>query len=199
MEFCNFGEEIPTDKNINEDDNGYELNVIFNGTNPLIYRIIQVPKDITFRKLHEVIQVVCGFENYHMYQFIDIDENLYIIDENDESIEDKTMIAQKTRINKHFTKNPYILYEYDFGDEWYMTIELSKTVPDTSKAQIMSYEGEYNPAEDIGGPFEFMELLELKQDGYDEDDLDEEELEVLEEIKKIDIKKIQKKLDKIKL
>ncbi|MDO5826395.1 MAG: hypothetical protein Q4Q22_08435, partial [Methanosphaera sp.] len=101
-------EKNANDDRYNEDDNGYELKIILNRSNPTIYRTIQVPKEITFRKLHDIIQIVYGFENRYKYQFIDLDENINIIDENDDIFKEKTKTAQKTCIKEHCINNQFL-------------------------------------------------------------------------------------------
>lgn len=47
----------------------YRLHISVLQTDPTIWRLFQVPGRITLHRLHEIIQVVVGWENYHFYEF----------------------------------------------------------------------------------------------------------------------------------
>ena len=46
-----------------------QIKVMLNGTGPPIWRRFLVLSDITLRNLHQVLQVVMGWTNSHLYQF----------------------------------------------------------------------------------------------------------------------------------
>ncbi len=46
-----------------------ELKISLADIEPEIWRKIQVTDATTFKKLHEIIQIVMGWENYHLYEF----------------------------------------------------------------------------------------------------------------------------------
>lgn len=175
------------------DKDGLDLYVIFNELEPLTCRNIQVPLNISFSQLHDIIQIVTGFDNYHNYQFIDLEENLYISDD-----PDSVRRASQLTVGQYFRNKEYILYEYDFGDSWVMTIQLNKHIEiEKSYAKLVDYRGKYNPIDDCGGPLNFMELLEIKEECFDEDDYNEEDIEDIKSIKKINVDKINKKLSEL--
>jgi hypothetical protein len=39
------------------------------GTDPLIWRQVEVPTSITLKVLHEIIQAAMGWLNYHLWEF----------------------------------------------------------------------------------------------------------------------------------
>src|SRR5579863_5933165 len=47
----------------------YQCKVALIGITPLIWRRVQVTGDYTLAQLHRVLQVVMGWENYHLYMF----------------------------------------------------------------------------------------------------------------------------------
>ena len=48
----------------------YQLMVTLLESEPPIWRRLQVPADISLTKLHRVLQVVMGWEESHLHQFI---------------------------------------------------------------------------------------------------------------------------------
>ena len=47
----------------------YQIKVTLRGTRPAIWRRIMVPKNITLRKLHEILQVAMGWTDSHLHHF----------------------------------------------------------------------------------------------------------------------------------
>ncbi len=48
----------------------YQIKVTLNDTRPPIWRRIQVPADTTLRKLHDILQIVMGWTDSHLHQFV---------------------------------------------------------------------------------------------------------------------------------
>lgn len=48
---------------------GYQLKITLKGTSPPVWRRIWIPADMTFRNLHEAIQYLFGWMDYHLYDF----------------------------------------------------------------------------------------------------------------------------------
>lgn len=44
---------------------GYQLKITLKGTSPPVWRRIWIPADMTFRNLHEAIQYLFGWMDYH--------------------------------------------------------------------------------------------------------------------------------------
>jgi len=47
----------------------YELKVTLNHVKPPIWRAFQVPREITLARLHKILQIAMGWEDYHLYEF----------------------------------------------------------------------------------------------------------------------------------
>lgn len=47
----------------------FQLRISLNGVRPEIWRRFLVEDNISFEKLHNIIQIVMGWENYHLYEF----------------------------------------------------------------------------------------------------------------------------------
>ena len=51
--------------------NGYQLRIDVEGCTDPIWRRIKIPAIISFEDLHQLIQTLFGFEDYHLYEFQD--------------------------------------------------------------------------------------------------------------------------------
>jgi hypothetical protein len=141
------------------DDPIYQLKITLNEVKPPVWRRVLVP-DCTLVDLHEVIQVVMGWQNYHLYEF-EVGGRRYTdprgMDELD--MED----ASKVRLGKVATKvKAKLRYIYDFGDYWKHEILVEKVLPrEAKKAYPACIDGKRScPPEDVGGPWGYMEFME---------------------------------------
>ena len=102
-----------------------QFKVTLKRSDPPIWRRFQVP-DLTLGELHDVLQVVMGWDGSHMHQFIvnGKDYGQTMPDDLDLDVEDEDGIL----LSQIFTgrKKPRIVYEYDFGDNWEHEIVLEK-------------------------------------------------------------------------
>src|SRR5689334_7501208 len=48
----------------------YQLKVTLKGSKPPIWRRIQVPGDTNLAQLHEILQIVMGWTDSHLHQFV---------------------------------------------------------------------------------------------------------------------------------
>ena len=96
----------------------YQLKVILNGSQPPIWRQLQVPGTANLGWLHAVLQVAIGWTNSHLHQFI-CREHRYVDPsaeleqyEGDPPIldESKFTLAELLR-----DIHEGLVYEYDFG------------------------------------------------------------------------------------
>ncbi len=153
----------------------YQFKVTLKESHPPIWRRIQVP-DCTLGELHEVLQVVMGWEDCHLHQFIVRGEYFGPLDPEDlhwgmeKGDEDKISISQVARTGRkvRFT------YEYDFGDSWQHEILLEKILePEPNVAYPRCIEGERGcPPEDVGGIRGYAEFLAAMSDPKHEDHQD---------------------------
>ncbi len=135
---------------------------------PPIWRRIQV-EDCTLAELHEYIQAAFGWWNYHLHQF-EIDGARYgPLPEDDfdygVEMEDETAVRLSDLLPKSGKRTRWI-YEYDFGDGWRHEVRFEGYPP---KAEGQEYpvclEGERAcPPEDVGGPWGYVEYLEVLAD-----------------------------------
>jgi len=135
---------------------------------PVIWRRIQV-RNCTLGELHEYIQTVMGWENYHLHHFNingeqygppspdDFDFGMGTIDEDGVQLSDL--------LPKSGKKTKWI-YEYDFGDGWRHEVAFEGYPPVEKVTKFpMCLEGERAcPPEDCGGPWGFADYLEALAD-----------------------------------
>lgn len=121
-----------------------------------------VENNINFYQLHLIIQNVMGWTNSHLYQFV-FNQNNYI--GNPEMLDsDEIANDKEVDISLIFDKpDTKINYEYDFGDGWQHEVNLLEiSEPESGKYYPVCLKGERRcPPEDIGGPFGYMEILEV--------------------------------------
>lgn len=155
-----------------------QFKITLEHTDPLIWRLIEVPDRLSFFDLHLVIQVAMGWEDEHFYHF---DYNGKIITEADD--DGKMEHAEDINAELFYLKDagfkqgqsfPYL---YDFVDEWLHTIDVVK-VTDVKEEMIspLCLNGEGNcPPEDCGGVEIFAHYLTvLKHTKHPEYDKAEE-------------------------
>ena len=143
----------------------YRLKVSLEGTEPLVWRRLQVTGSASLGWLHAVIQVAMGWTNSHLHQFI-VGKRLYsdpsfgldefeddprVLDENKTTILE---IAPRAR--------SAFVYEYDFGDSWDHRITVEKILDaDPAEGRFAEcLDGERAcPPEDCGGVWGYEDLL----------------------------------------
>ena len=117
---------------------------------PVIWRRIVVPETIKLYDLHLVIQVVMGWRDCHLHDFI-IDDKHY---GPPDPYSNDTFLEEKTRLGSALGNRKSFKYIYDFGDSWEHRIKLEKTLPATAeslKQAICLAGANAAPPEDVGG------------------------------------------------
>ena len=148
--------EIPT----------YQIKVTLDDSKPPIWRRILVPINITLGKLHHILQVVMGWADYHLHQFIvgrmyygephpDYDDYLDMHDEQDVTLR-QIVPGEGFKFR----------YEYDFGDSWLHQVLVEKIVPpEPGQHYPLCIKGRRAcPPEDVGGVWGYYGFLEAIQD-----------------------------------
>jgi len=149
---------MPTAKTI------YQMKVMLIGSKPPIWRRILVPDTITLHQLHTILQIVMGWTNSHLHQFI-IDGDYYGDPDDDEYNEMQN--EKRYRLNQFVARKGFkFIYEYDFGDSWEHTIHVEAILPIQKGARYpVCLEGKRAcPPEDIGGVWGYDDLLKIFHD-----------------------------------
>ena len=149
---------------------GYRIKITLKDTKPPVWRRVIIPEKITFRELHEVIQILFGWGDMHLHAFTFSDDKVEIAGD----IKDATgeaFLEEQVLVDEYINDNRYIEYTYDFGDDWQHRIVLEEVVEDYAfrYATLMKYKGNNFP-EDSGGVWGFdeeeyaMEIEEFQAD-----------------------------------
>lgn len=129
---------------------------------PSICRVFQVRDSINFFQLHEILQIVMGWHDCHLFQFFNDKrvETISVPFQDDDWME--SLDANKVKIKSYFPAvKSTMTYEYDFGDGWEHTLTLEKILEADKKIKYpVCIKGKRNcPPEDCGGPWGYENLL----------------------------------------
>jgi hypothetical protein len=140
----------------------YQLKVTLDGIRPLIWRRIQVRGDITLFKLHKILQVVMGWYNSHLHQFVINGESYSVISIEADMLGDDFKDEKRFRLSRVIPGEKFkFTYEYDFGDGWDHTILVEKIFRplDELKAPVCLGGKRSAPPEDCGGKGGYQNVL----------------------------------------
>lgn len=131
----------------------YQLKVVLAGIRPQIWRRIQVGSRTSLAQLHQILQWVMGWEDYHLHRFC--------------LSEDESLRLEQVIPDAAFTFS----YIYDFGDEWVHQITVEKILPmQTEKQYPICLTGKRAcPPEDCGGSWGYAALLKVLRNPRDPD------------------------------
>jgi hypothetical protein len=119
--------------------------------------------DCTLGELHEVLQIVMGWEDCHLHQFIVRGEYYGRPDPEDKEWDMEMEDEEKSSISKiaKTGRKVRFIYEYDFGDSWQHEILLEKILePEPNVAYPRCIKGARAcPPEDVGGIWGYGDFL----------------------------------------
>lgn len=143
----------------------YQLKLTLTEIRPPVWRRFLVPNDVTLRRLHNIIQEVGGWRNYHLHQFV-IAGTRY--GRPDPYGELSYRSDAHVRLNAlPLAEGTAFKYVYDFGDHWEIEIQVEKVLPLDSEEQrrVLCLDGARAfPREDSGGVPGYELLLEALSD-----------------------------------
>lgn len=170
----------------------HELKITLHGSKPPIWRRVAVPSDMRLGDLHEVIQIVMDWGNYHLHQFVVRNrppkmtkeelsalaqssqwDKLAMYMRRDRCLSDSQFELEETEDEGKVmlselapaVKSKFI-YEYDFGDGWEHEITVVKIGPTAEGVKYpVCIAGKLAcPPEDCGGIWGYYEMLEALKD-----------------------------------
>ncbi|WP_420337054.1 plasmid pRiA4b ORF-3 family protein [Roseibium sp.] len=129
---------------------------------PQIWRRVEVPLAMSLKGLHDLIQAVMLFEDYHLFEF-EAGGRYYDVPDPTEDFGRKTYAAKNIRIRTLIGRGiTTFAYTYDFGDNWRHTVVVEAVEDANTKYEYPRFlEGENRaPPEDVYGTFGFADFLE---------------------------------------
>lgn len=154
--------------------NVLQLKIRLSEIKPEIWRQVLVEDSISFEKLHEIFQLVMGWDNYHLYKFKVGDTNVECDEESVLDASDwpsgrqkeKFVVASDVKLSDLIKKEKQkFSYTYDFGDNWRHEIVVEKVMgKDNSKKYPRCVGGERACApEDCGGAWGYYDIMEIRE------------------------------------
>lgn len=152
----------------------YQIKVFLNRIRPMIWRRILVSGDTTLSDLHDILQMVMGWENDHLHEF-KIDGKIYDHSDDwefidlgwEDSLWDDSLSEHKFTLSQLITREGQrFTYTYDFGDRWEHTLLVEKILPPQEgfRYPVCLKGARACPPEDIGGVWGYQYFLEAIRD-----------------------------------
>lgn len=146
----------------------YTLKIELDKIKPEIWRSFRVPSNIPLDYLHDVIQIVMNWLDYHLHEF-EINGKIYTEMFDDHEYDRGEKDESGISLSKYIKKvGQTFTYTYDFGDNWIHNLTLTKienTIPDRHY-EIECLDGERTtPPEDVGsinGYYDFCDIMNNK-------------------------------------
>ena len=155
------------------DEPTYQVKVTVIGSEPSIWRRIQVPGNISLHRLHLILQAVLGWQNYHLYRFHVGGADFGIPDpEEDAFNETEVRDARRAKLRRIVPMDETrFLYEYDFGDSWEHEVSVERIGLKEPKVlyPVCVAGARACPPEDCGGIPGYAELVKVLGDPSHED------------------------------
>jgi len=138
----------------------YDLRIELEDIEPLIWRRILVPANITLATLHDLLQLVMGWTNSHLHSF-QIGDREFGMGGTD--LEEMQMLNEKKYKLDAVLGDSIreFIYEYDFGDSWRHRITVTTVAnPKTDWSYPLCIAGaRAAPPDDVGGVPGYEEFL----------------------------------------
>ena len=141
------------------------LRVELLGIEPLIWRRVRIASSISFKQLHDILQLVMGWQDSHLHEFRagELAIGMMDVEEHREGLQDEIAWNLGQLLETGTSEFEYL---YDFGDDWMHRI----IVEPASRGRAggsgpLCLAGENAcPPEDVGGPHLYVEFLRALAD-----------------------------------
>ena len=140
----------------------FQVKISLQHITPPLWRRVEM-SDCDLEELHEVIQIVMGWEEMHPHAFVIGGEQYGNLKHGGDFDYDSRFVRLSKVVEEGQAR---FQYDYDFGDDWKHIIEIEKTLPAEGGIRYpRCVKGERAcPPEDSGGPYGYPYLLEKLQD-----------------------------------
>ncbi len=147
------------------------IKIMLDNVKPTVMRRIEVPVSVKLDTLHEMIQAIMPWDNYHGYEF-HVRETYWGIPmpELDSGFGFPIGDARKATLARALSEPNFkaLRYTYDMGDDWRHTIKVERRFTaelwDTFP-RLIAAKGRC-PPEDCGGPWGYADYLEAMSDPH---------------------------------
>ena len=148
----------------------FDLNVELSLIEKNAIRKLRVAANITFERLHKIIQAAYNWQQCHLYQFLLFKNgeegekpSVEIVTDKEEALNPKTAkLVHRAKLSEYLDEYKHILYIYDFGDEWVHYIDVVGKIDDCRDNLPLLTSGENDsPPEDCGGAEGFADFLKI--------------------------------------
>lgn len=137
------------------------LHIKLDHIEPVIWRRVEVPITTSLKGLHDVIQAVMLFKDYHLFEF-NAGGKRYAVPDPEWDFGADTYAARNVRIGALVDRGITTFnYTYDFGDDWRHSITVEAvTDADPAVEYPRFLDGDWRaPPEDVGGLPGFEDFL----------------------------------------
>jgi|SRR5579862_1454691 len=141
------------------------LRVELLGIEPLIWRRVRVASSTSLKQLHDVLQLVMGWQDMHLHEFLagELLIGMMDIDDPPENLQDENAWSLEQLLKTGVSE---FEYHYDFGDDWQHRLIIEpagRGRAGGSGALCLAGENAC-PPEDVGGPPGYAEFLQALAD-----------------------------------
>jgi hypothetical protein len=135
-----------------------QLHIWLSSISPMIWRRVLVRSHTTIADLHVIIQILFGWSDEHLHQFIIHGKRYGVPHLGGMFFRDHARSIPLSHFQ--FRDKERFAYEYDFGDFWQHVVRVEKKLPfKPKKAYPVCIGGsQSSPLEDCGGPDSLMIL-----------------------------------------
>lgn len=142
---------------------GFRIKVVLEGIDPCIWRRFCVPTDISLGELHQLLQIVMGWNNCHLHEFRFQEQRIGPLDFDE--VYEELIDEEEVFLENLFTKaGIQLTYVYDMGDDWVHTLTYEGPLQ-PGDTPLTALEGARAcPPEDCGGMWGYANLLEVQAD-----------------------------------
>ena len=149
----------------------FDLTLTLLGSDPPVWRRLLAPRNASLEDLHEAIQSVTGWLDYHLHEFTAGEHRFgrpdYVDDDGADWMGSPLEDARGERLQSLWSRGiREVKYTYDFGDGWVWNIELAGEIAGQEhEARFRCTDGAGGPPpEDAGGIDGFEELCDILAD-----------------------------------